>query len=223
MTRRQRGWRVPVALVALSAIPLLAGTARLLELAGGPQVIPSDSRFSASPLPVVVHIVGAAVYALLGAIQFSRTVRQRHPRWHRTAGRVALAAGAAVAGSALWLTVFFPPQPDSGPLLLVLRLVFAPAMGTGLVLGVRAIRQGNVTAHRAWMTRTYAIALAAGTQAFTEGIGGAVLGHSPLALDASRGAAWVLNLAVAEWALRRSPRHRSGRPAPARTVIGSHP
>ena len=32
MTTRQRGWRVPTALIALSLIPVLAGTARLIEL-----------------------------------------------------------------------------------------------------------------------------------------------------------------------------------------------
>ena len=214
MTRRQRGWRAPVALVALAALPVLAGAARLVELAGGPQVIPSDARFTASPLPVVVHIIGAVVYAVLGAFQFATRFRQRRPGWHRAAGRVLVVAGAAVAGSALWLTVFFPPQPGSGPLLFVLRLVFAPAVMAGLGLGVAAIRRGDVAAHRAWMTRTYAIALAAGTQAFTEGIGGALLGHSPLALDASRGAAWALNLAVAEWVIRRG--------APARPRVRAH-
>lgn len=208
MTRRQRGWRIPVALVVLSAIPLVAGAARLVELAGGPRLIPSDPRFTASPLPVIVHIVGAAVYALLGAVQFVPAVRRRHPSWHRRAGRVIVAAGAAVAGSALWLTLVFPPEPGSGPLLFALRLVFGPAMVAGLVLGMTSIRRGDVRAHRAWMTRTYAIALGAGTQVFTEGIGGAVLGHSALALDASRGAAWVLNLAVAEWAIRRATPHR---------------
>jgi hypothetical protein len=71
------------------------------------------------------------------------------------------------------------------------------------------------------MIRTYAIALAAGTQAFTEGIGGAILGHSTFALDASRGAAWILNLSVAEWAIRRPPttgRRRRQR----KTTVGSH-
>jgi uncharacterized membrane protein len=220
MNRRQRGWRIPAALITLSAIPLMAGTARVVELAGGPALIPSDPRFTASPLPVIIHIVGAAIYALLGALQFAPKVRQRHPRWHRRAGRLTIAAGAAVAGSALWLTVFVPPQPDSGPLLYVLRLVFAPAMLTGLTLGINAIRRGDVNAHRAWMTRTYAVALAAGTQAFTEGIGGAVLGHSPVALDASRGAAWVLNLAVAEWAIRRQP--TTSRPTSPKTTVASH-
>ncbi|MGO4596227.1 DUF2306 domain-containing protein [Terrabacter sp. 2RAF25] len=216
MTRRQRGWRIPAALVALSAVPLAAGTARLVELAGGPRLIPSDPRFTASPLPVIVHIVGAAVYALLGAVQFVPALRRRHPRWHRVAGRAVVAAGAAVAGSALWLTLFFPPEPGSGPLLFALRLVFGPAMVAGLVLGMTSIRRGDVPAHRAWMARTYAIALGAGTQAFTEGIGGALLGHSALVLDASRGAAWVLNLAVAEWAIRRTSPDRPRRARRAR-------
>ena len=70
MTTRQRGWLAPVALVALSIVPVVAGSLRLVELAGGPAVIPSDARFTESPLPVVVHIVSAAVYALLGSLQF---------------------------------------------------------------------------------------------------------------------------------------------------------
>ncbi len=204
MTTRQRGWRVPAALIALSIVPLLAGTARLVELAGGPAVIPTDARFTASPLPIVVHIVCAATYALLGALQFAPGFRRRRPGWHRAAGRVLVVASLGLATSALWLTLFFPPQPGSGPLLFVLRLMFAPAMMGSVILGVAAIRRHDIQAHRAWMMRAYAIALGAGTQAFTEGVGGAVFGHSPLALDASRGAAWVINLAVAEWAIRRS-------------------
>jgi uncharacterized membrane protein len=203
MTARQRGWRVPTALVTLSVIPVLAGTARLIELAGGPAIIPADPRFTTSPLPVVVHIVSAAAYAVLGALQFSAALRRRRPRWHRAAGRVLVVAGLGVALSALWLTLFFPPQEDSGPLLYMLRLVFGSGMVAGLGLGFASIRRGDITTHRAWMTRAYAIALAAGTQAFTEGVGGALFGHGVLALDASRGAGWIINLAIAEWAIRR--------------------
>ena len=220
MTARQRGWRAPAALVALSAVPLLAGTARLVELAGGPAVIPADARFTASPLPVVVHIVCAALYALVGAFQFAAGFRRRQPGWHRAAGRVLVVAGLGVAMSALWLTLFFPPQPDSGLLLFVLRVCFGSAMVASLGLGVAAIRRGDVATHRAWMTRAYAIALAAGTQAFTEGVGGAVFGHGPWALDASRGAAWVINLAVAEWVIRRRPAAGPARPRTLVAVAG---
>ena len=203
MITRQRGWRVPAALIALSIVPVLAGTARLVELAGGPAVIPTDARFTASPLPVALHIVCITTYALLGALQFAPRFRSRRPGWHRLAGQVLVVAGLGVVGSAFWLTLFLPPKPGSGTLLFLLRLVFAPAMMISLLLGVAAIRRRDVVAHRAWMTRAYAIALGAGTQAFTEGIGGPVFGHGPLALDASRGAAWAINLSVAEWAIRR--------------------
>jgi uncharacterized membrane protein len=221
MTTRQRGWRLPAALVALSVVPVMAGTARLVELAGGPVVIPTDARFTASPLPVVLHIVCAATYAFLGALQFAHRFRTRRPGWHRAAGRVLVVAGLGVALSALWLTLFFPPQPGSGTLLFLLRLVFAPAMVGSLLLGVAAIRRRDILAHRAWMMRAYAIALGAGTQAFTEGVGGAVFGHSPLALDASRGAAWVINLAVAEWAVRRPSTTPSRRRVAV--VVGGQP
>lgn len=45
MSARERSWPVPVALIALSAIPLTAGTLRLIQLAAGPAVIPSDHQF----------------------------------------------------------------------------------------------------------------------------------------------------------------------------------
>ena len=211
MSTGQRGWRGPAALVALSVVPLVAGTLRLVELAGGPALIPADARFTASPLPVIVHIVSAAVYALLGALQFATGFRRRRPGWHRAAGRVLVVAGLGVAASALWLTLFFPPQPGSGKLLFVLRILFASGMVASLGVGLAAIRRGDVVTHRAWMTRAYALALGAGTQVFTEGIGGAVFGHSPLALDASRGAAWVVNLAIAERAIHRDPTGRGRR------------
>ena len=55
------GWPVPVALAALSAIPLISGALRLLQLAGGPEVIPAEERFAGFPLPVALHILGVSV------------------------------------------------------------------------------------------------------------------------------------------------------------------
>jgi len=214
MSTRERSWPVPVALVALSAIPLAAGTLRLIQLAGGPAVIPANDRFASFPLPLVVHIVGAATYVLVGILQFVPRFRRRHRAWHRRAGRVLVVAGLLVAGSALWMTLFFEAQPGSGALLYVLRLVFGSAMAACLVLGFAAVRRRDIAAHRAWMIRGYAIGLAAGTQAFTEGIGGAIFGTGVVAADLAKGAGWVINLAVAEWAVRR-PARRRGRRRPA--------
>ena len=61
-----------------------------------------------------------------------------------------------------------------------------------------------------------AIALAAGTQAFTEGIGSAAFGSGVLRADLAEGAGWVINLAVAEYIIRR-PYRRSRSTAKAAT------
>jgi uncharacterized membrane protein len=218
MSSRERGWPVPLALVALSAIPLTAGTLRLIQLAGGPAVMPADHRFAGFPLPLVLHIVGATTYALVGTLQFVPRFRRRHLAWHRRAGRVLAVAGLLVAASALWLTLFYQAQPGTGDLLYILRLVAGSAMAGCLLLGVTAVRRHAIAAHRAWMIRAYALALAAGTQAFTEGVGGAVFGTGVLAADVAKGAGWVTNLTVAEWSIRRPARRRPGRTAQPRVT-----
>jgi uncharacterized membrane protein len=206
-------WPVPLGLLGLSALPVAAGVLRLLQLGGGPAVVPADDRFSGVPVALLVHIAGAAVYALAGALQFLPRFRTRHPGWHRRAGRVLAVAGLAVAVSALWLTLGYPPKPGTGTVLLVLRLTFASAMVASLVLGVGAARRHDVAAHRAWMIRAYAIGVAAGTQAFTGGVGEAVFGTGVLTSDLATSAGWVINLAVAEYAIRRPSRRRPPLPS----------
>ena len=98
-------WLV-AALLLLSAIPLAAGTVRLTQLAGGAEITPANARFFAAPLPVVLHIVSAGVYAILGAFQFAPAFRRRRPGWHRAAGRLLVVCGLLVGLSALWMTLF---------------------------------------------------------------------------------------------------------------------
>jgi uncharacterized membrane protein len=215
---RSTGW-VPFALVALVLVPAIAGSLRLVELVGGPHVLPANPRITASPLPVVVHIMCAVPYAVLGAFQFSAAFRRRRPRWHRESGRVVLGLGLAVAFSALWLTQFYPRQTGTGELLYVFRLLFGSGMAASIILGLSAIRSGDVARHRAWMTRAYALAVGAGTQVFTQGIGNVVFGTSELATDLSLGAAWGINLAVAEYVIRRSSSRRTIRNRPTRTMV----
>jgi uncharacterized membrane protein len=220
---QRQSWPVPAALVALSAIPLTAGSLRLVQLAGGPDLMPADDRFAGFPAALVIHILGAAVFALVGAFQFVPRFRRHHRTWHRRAGRLVAAAGLAVAGSALWLTLLYQAQPGTGELLYVLRLVFASLMAASLLLGITAIRRHDIAAHRVWMTRAYAIGLAAGTQAFTEGIGGAIFGTGEFRMDLAKGAGWVINLAVAEWAIRRPARRRNRRGLRSRTTTHRTP
>ncbi len=88
------------------------------------------------------------------------------------------------------------------------RLFFGSAMAAAVVLGFVTVRRRDFRAHRAWMIRGYAIAMGAGTQVFTHLpwvlLVGAPTGNTRALLML---AGWVINLAVAEWAIRHRPRH----------------
>ena len=212
MTPRARRW-VPVALIALVAIPIAAGTLRLVEVFGGPHSLPTNPRVTDSPAPVVVHIVSASLYAVLGALQLSTGLRRRHPRWHRRSGRLVVLLGLSVALSALWMMAFYAgPQKTSA--LLPIRFAFGLGVAACITLGLVAIRKGDVRRHQAWMTRGYAIALGAGTQVFTLGFGKPVFGSGPLALALLLIAAWCINLPIAEYTIRR-PLRTTRRPRAA--------
>ena len=201
------GWRIPAALLLLSAVPVIAGAARLTALSTGAEITPDNARFFAVPLPVVAHIISATVYCCLGAFQFAPAFRRRRPGWHRAAGRVLVPCGLVAALSGLWMAVCYPLPVFDGELLVVLRIVFGSAMIASLVLGLAAIRWRDIARHQAWMIRGYAIGLGAGTQ---------VLTHLPWAIAQSvpgeftravlMGAGWVINLVVAERIISRSRR-----------------
>jgi uncharacterized membrane protein len=205
----RRSWPVPAALIALVTIPVIFGILRLVDLSGGAATMPANPRFDASPVPVVVHIVSAIVFALVGAFQFVPRLRRRPRAWHRRAGRVVVVAGLALALSALWLNQFFPRAHATRDIVYPLRLVFGVALVVTLVLGFRAVRRRNFPRHRVWMIRSFAIALVAGTQVFTLGFGGAIFGKGDLASALLLAAAWGINLTVAEWAIRRRSRRRA--------------
>ncbi|MEO3785676.1 DUF2306 domain-containing protein [Actinocorallia sp. B10E7] len=200
------GWRAPAGLIALSAVPMVAGALRLGELAGGAEVTADNARFFAQPLPIVAHIFGVSVYCVLGAFQFAPGLRRRRPGWHRVAGRLLVPSGLVAALTGLWMSLFYDLPAHDGELLLVFRLVFGVAMAVALVLGFAAIRRRDVARHRAWMIRAYAIGSAAGTQVLTNVpwmLFFGMPGETPRAWLV--GAGWVINLAVAERVIRARP------------------
>jgi uncharacterized membrane protein len=204
-TRKSKAVWLVLGLILLSGIPLIFGALRLNELANGAEITPANARFFASPLPVVLHIVGAGVYAILGAFQFVSRLWRRGTSWHRWAGRLLVPCGLVVGLSGLWMTLFYPRPDGASDLLYVLRLIFGSGMVLSIILGFIEIRRRNIVQHRAWMTRAYAIGLGAGTQVLT-GMVGALIFDTPNELENAllMGAAWVINLAVAEWSIRKS-------------------
>jgi uncharacterized membrane protein len=195
---------VVAALILLSAIPLAAGAYRLSQLISGAQITPDNARFFAAPLPVVLHIVSVTVYALLGAFQFVPRLRRRRQSWHRNAGWILIPSGLIVALSGLWMTLVYRMPAYDGVLVYALRLLFGSAMLLSLILGVAALGRRDFAQHGSWMLRAYAIGMGAGTQVIT-GTVASLFVDPPTELSRAllMGAAWAINLAVAEWIIRR--------------------
>jgi hypothetical protein len=128
-----------------------------------------------------------------------------------------------VALSGLWMNFFYARPPGDGESLVVVRLIVGSLMLASIVLAVLAIRRRDFTSHGAWMTRAYALALGAGTQTLTMlpwvVIFGPIGAADELPRTVLMTAAWVINLAVAEYVIRR----RVQRPKRRSTTAGLAP
>ena len=205
---RRRQWLVPTGLIALSLVPVAAGAARLTQLAGGVPVTSENARFFAMPAPVIVHIIGATVFCLVGAFQFVPTLRRN--AWHRRAGRLLVPFGLAAATSGLWMAVFYDLPAHDNALLEAFRLLFGTLMIVSLVLGVTSIVRHDVRQHRLWMMRGYAIGLGAGTQVLVILPWTIAFGAPNATVRALLMASgWIINLAFVEVISRRPSRSHS--------------
>jgi len=77
-------WLIPAGLIALSFIPIVAGTFRVVGIGIGVEITADNARFFAAPLPVVLHIISTVIYCILGAFQFSSSFRRRKPNPYLT-------------------------------------------------------------------------------------------------------------------------------------------
>lgn len=148
-----------------------------------------------------LHVFGAAVALMLGPLQFWAGLRARRPRLHRWLGRAYLALGVGVGGlSGLVLA----GQAFGG---LVSRTGFGVLALLWLATGAMALQRiarGDVPGHRRWMTRNFALTLAAVTlrvylpAAIVGGVGLAT------AYPVVAWLCWLPNLVLAEWILSRA-------------------
>jgi uncharacterized membrane protein len=216
LIRRPRGvWLIPVGLILLTLIPIVSGSLRLTQLGGGPQLVHEAARFTGSPVPVILHIVSAILFSVVGAFQFLPALRRGRRSWHKMAGRALIPAGFVVALSGLWMATIYPHPIGDGPALLVIRVLFGSYMLACLVLAVRALIRHRYIAHGAWMTRAYALGIAAGTQAIALIPGSILFGSTnEVSRAVAMGAAWALNLGIAEFVIWR----RTVRAAPRRPL-----
>lgn len=200
-------FRIPALLLVLSLVPALGGVARLAMLSGDAP----DDRFAQAPMPILVHVISATSYCLLGAFQFSSGFRLRWPGLHRRAGRWLALCGLLAGTTGFWMTAFYPiPTSLQGPLLHGVRLAIAAAMVASLLIAWRSIMRRDVRRHEAFMIRAYALGQGAGTQVLvllpwmlTSGESGGLTRDLLMTLS------WAINIVVAEAIIR----HRAARRA----------
>ena len=214
-TRSRIGWLAVVltslGIAAFAVTPYLTASLESLSQADSGGLA---EAYAGRPWFVLVafyaHIVAGGTALVVGPFQFWRGLRMRHPLVHRSIGRVYLIAVgiAAVAGFAI------APISQAG-------LTGLFGFGTLAVLwfltGLRAyrsIRRGDVASHQAWMIRNFALTYAAVTLRL--GLFALILVQVPFAdggfefgaafanaYVAMSFLAWLPNLIVAEWLIRR--------------------
>ena len=211
-------WVVLCVIFIYSFIPVFGGLIRVLELAGGPQIAPSNPRALLAPTPIILHTLSSFVFCIVGAVQFLPNIRGQRPAAHRVIGRLIAVAGCMSALTGLWMTHFYVfPEALQGRALYWVRVILGTAMFGLIVWAVIAIRSRKVFQHGASMVRAYAIGQGASTQtvmgiAWIIVVGSEAMG--PLR-DGLMIFAWVVNLLAAEIFIRTRlrPRKHSSLPA----------
>ncbi|MEL6958736.1 MAG: DUF2306 domain-containing protein [Pseudomonadota bacterium] len=204
-----RAWRIPAALIGLSLVPFAATINRLVWiLSGGAQVDPAMDRFGGDWAMLAVHIVLGTAFLVLSAVQLSPELRARNRSWHRSAGKIAMICGIAAVLSGVWLVIAFPPSELATPFMDAVRIIFGTALAGAVVLAYRAIRRRDILAHRAWLIRAFALAIAGTTQALVIGLWLAIFGElTPESATALITIGFLINILIAEWRIRSVSNH----------------
>lgn len=119
-----------------------------------------DRRYAEKPILAYLHIIPGVIYLLGAPFQLSSSIRRRSIRTHRRMGRVILPAGiiAGVMGVAVGVVMSW-----GGVVGALATVVFGTWFVFALSFAYRQIRAGNVTDHRRWMIRAFAVGVGVGT------------------------------------------------------------
>jgi uncharacterized membrane protein YozB (DUF420 family) len=154
------------ALILLILIAVVAVLLRILtdwpNVAAGtvPAEDSFDRRYALHPVLAYIHILPGVIYLVGAPFQLSRRFRERHFTLHRRMGRIVLPAGVTAGVFAIVFGTLFP---FGGLFEASATVVFGAYFVTALVIAFIAIKSRDVTRHRQWMIRAFAIGLAIGT------------------------------------------------------------
>jgi len=104
------------------------------------------------------HGVAGACALLLGPMQFSDRLRQRYAKLHRAVGRIYVVAALILAPLGAYIQ-YFQERMHETRSFTIAATVDATLLMFTTGLAFVFIRQGKIQQHRAWMTRSFAVAL----------------------------------------------------------------
>jgi len=165
------GYLVVLLLCFVGSASAITRMIRVTEYLGDPAayVMPSsppgnegfEARYFERPYHSLLHSATGLIFMVLGPIQFLPAVRNRWIRFHRWSGRIWMIAALIGAISAL---LFVGQLPVWGDLSTNVAIVCATVVFlVALVQGYRTIRRRDITRHREWMIRCFAIGLGIST------------------------------------------------------------
>lgn len=189
-------------LALCSFIPIMTAAIRVVQIPLG--ALPADSlRLAVSPPAYFLHALTGLLFGVLGPLQFVRALRRRYGTVHRWAGRAFVLAGAGLAWSGLALLL--QVESIATGLLDAARGVFALALVSALALGIASARARDMSRHRAWMIRAYAIGMGTGPVGLVLFPLYLVTGEPPTGVltDLVVVGTWLSSIAVGEWVVRK--------------------
>ena len=193
---------IPAILYFFSALTIIFALVQAVQILT--QSLPEDSiRLSFAPISHFTHVVGGALFGIIGPIQFGRVLAGRYGRLHRIMGRVFVLCGFALALSSITLLLRF--WGDAPLLLSSARLIFAIALAISLTLGMTAIFAKDIQRHKRWMIRAYAIGMGATVVSVIYIPIFAITGEPPMGLasDILFIGSWTLAVGIAERIIQR--------------------
>ena len=151
---------------------------------------------------LIVHMIAGTIAMLAVVPQVWPWLRERHPKVHRTFGRVYLLGTAVAVATGLVVVWWAPKSGKTGALCLLL------VWGATSAIGYHAARRRNFAKHRQFMLYSFAIAMNNIWASFAL----IVLVALQIPIDpvyqpeASRWIPWVGNLMLVQWWLYRTAR-----------------
>jgi hypothetical protein len=158
-------------------------------------------RYTTAQLVFVLHIVAGAVALATGPWQLMPRLRARRPRLHRATGYayVSAVAVAGVAGLVMGTTAWGGPAARLGFTMLAIAWLATTA------IGLQRIVAGDRAGHRAWITRSFALAFAAVSLRLQAPLLAALGVPDEVAYPIVAWSSWVPNLVLVQvWLARRN-------------------